>query len=170
MDRGRRGTDGKGWVDLIAKWLIGCRGPSLRSGKLRPCSGRDDKTFEWEYFGRARLRSEQAGCRSLRPGSGAVACFGVQHGFGVDAGMEIWAESKASVCKGIWGREIGTRPAIKGRVRTLQALRSDACEPIALRSLEVPPRKHLIPVRQKPHRRRKSTLNDLPRPSLPRIC
>jgi len=37
----------------------------------------------------------------LESGQRTVACFGVEHGFGVDAGMEIW------------GREIGTRPAIE---------------------------------------------------------
>ena len=54
-----------------------------------------------------------------------VACFGVGHGFGVDAGMEIWAEGKASVCKGIWWKWIGKRPAVNGVVSELETLRSD---------------------------------------------
>ena len=89
------------------------------------------------------------------------------HGFGVDAGMEIGREVKSNVCKRIWAGGIGTRPAIRTGVTTLQALRSDRCKPIALRRLEVTPQEYLKPARQNPHGRRESTLNDLRRPFLP---
>jgi hypothetical protein len=42
--------------------------------------------------------------------------------------MQEWkfgARRKACVCIGIWLKWIGKRPAVKGAVRTLQALRSD---------------------------------------------
>src|SRR5690348_11138080 len=57
-----------------------------------------------------------------------------------DAGLKMmqeWklgAEGKASVCKGIWEKGVGHRPAIKEEVRTLQTLKSDECKPIAFRS------------------------------------
>ena len=54
-----------------------------------------------------------------------MGCFGVGHGCGVDAGMEIWAEGKASVCKSIWWEWIGKRPAISKAVSELETLRSN---------------------------------------------
>ena len=57
--------------------------------------------------------------------AGRQGCFGVGHGYGVDAGMEIWVEGKASVCKGIWWKWIGKRPAISRAVSELETLRSD---------------------------------------------
>ena len=42
--------------------------------------------------------------------------------------MQVWkngAEDKASVCKGIWEKGIGMRPAIRRAVDELQALKSD---------------------------------------------
>jgi hypothetical protein len=48
-----------------------------------------------------------------------------------DTGVEMmpeWkfgAERKACICNGIWLKWIGKRPATKGGVRTLKALRSD---------------------------------------------
>jgi hypothetical protein len=58
-------------------------------------------------------------------GRSKVACFGVGHGFGVDAGMENRATGKASVCNGIWEKWIGKRHAVKATVSKYQALRSD---------------------------------------------
>ena len=74
------------------------------------------------------LRSGKLHRNSGRAGGNGgvqVACFGVGHGFGVDAGMEIGAEGKASVCKGIWWKRIGKRPAISKAVSELETLRSD---------------------------------------------
>jgi len=48
-----------------------------------------------------------------------------------DTGVELmqeWkfgAEGKASVCKGIWWKWIGKRPAVNGVVSELETLRSD---------------------------------------------
>ena len=84
--------------------------------------------------------------------------------------MQEWktpAEGKGSVCKGIWENGIGKHPAIRGGVRTLQALTSGWCKPVAPRSREVPPSTHLDPARQKPHGRHEFTLNHLWRPFLP---
>ena len=63
-----------------------------------------------------------------------------------DTGLELMQEwktgprSKGSVCKGIWGKGIGMRPAVRRAVSTLQSLKSKRRKPIAFRRLELPPR------------------------------
>jgi hypothetical protein len=57
--------------------------------------------------------------------------------------MQEWKtglQIKGSVCKGIWGKGIGMRPAVRRGVKTLEPLKSKRRKPIAFRRLELPPR------------------------------
>jgi hypothetical protein len=132
VDRGRSSSDRtvNGWID--------CRSPSIPV----------------QHAGRKLCAAAAVGMTEIRLARGVEGGWLVSEwGTGLEL-MQEWnfgQRVRPTFTRGFERERLARVLHLEGQ---LQALRSDGCEPIALRSLEVPPRKHLILARQNPHGRR----------------